>query len=119
MIWVCGPDKGFTFFNKTWLDFTGRRLDQELGSGWAESVHPDDLDRCFDSFSRSFDARQDFQIECRLRRRDGEYRWVLCTGTPRFEPGNAFAGYIGSDLDITDQNVPKPRYAATSTKSLT
>jgi PAS domain S-box-containing protein len=103
MLWVCGPDKRFTFFNKTWLDFTGRTLEQELGSGWAEGVHPDDLDPCFASFSSSFDARQDFRIECRLRRADGEYRWVLCTGVPRFEPNGVFAGYIGSDIDINDQ----------------
>ena len=103
MIWVTGPDKGFTFFNKTWLDFTGCPLDQELGDGWAEAVHPEDLKHCFASFCSSFDARQDFQIEFRLRRADGEYRWVLCSGVPRFEPGGVFAGYIGSDIDITDQ----------------
>jgi PAS domain S-box-containing protein len=103
MIWVSGPDKGFTFFNKTWLDFTGRTMEQEMGSGWAESVHPDDLDHCFADFSRSFDARETFQIEYRLRRANGEYRWVLCAGVPRLEPGGAFAGYIGSDIDITDQ----------------
>jgi PAS domain S-box-containing protein len=103
MIWVSGPDKGFTFFNKTWLDFTGRPLEQELGNGWAASVHPEDLDRSIAIFSSSFDARQDFQVECRLRRADGEYRWVLCMGVPRFEPGGAFAGYIGSDIDVTDQ----------------
>jgi PAS domain S-box-containing protein len=103
MVWVCGPDKGFTFFNKTWLDFTGRTMDQELGSGWVAGVHPDDLDRCFAHFSSSFDARQEFQIECRLRRADGEYRWVLCRGVPRFASGGVFAGYIGSDIDITEQ----------------
>jgi PAS domain S-box-containing protein len=103
MIWVTGPDKGFTFFNKTWLDFTGRTLEQELGNGWAEGVHPDDLGRCFASFSSSFDARQDFEIECRLRRADGEYRWLLCKGVPRFAPSGVFAGYIGSDMDVTDQ----------------
>jgi PAS domain S-box-containing protein len=103
MIWITAPDKGFTFFNNTWLDFTGRKLDQELGSGWIAGVHPEDLERSFASFSSSFDDRKDFQIECRLRRADGEYRWVLCTGVPRFEPGGVFAGYIGSDIDITDQ----------------
>jgi PAS domain S-box-containing protein len=103
MIWVSGPDKRFTFFNKTWLDFTGRTMEQERGDGWAEGVHPEDLERCFASFSSSFDARQNFQVECRLRRADGEYRWVLCSGVPRFEPGGVFAGYIGSDIDITDQ----------------
>jgi PAS domain S-box-containing protein len=103
MIWVTGPDKRFTFFNKAWLDFTGRTLEEEMGSGWAEGVHPDDLSRCIAGFSSSFDARQNFEIECRLRRADGEYRWLLCKGVPRFEPGGVFAGYIGSDMDITDQ----------------
>jgi two-component system, cell cycle sensor histidine kinase and response regulator CckA len=102
MIWVTGPDKLFTFFNKTWLDFTGRTMDQELGNGWANGVHPEDLHRCYETFSSSFDARQAFHLECRLRRADGEYRWLLCSGVPRFAPGGVFAGYIGSDIDITN-----------------
>ncbi len=102
MIWVTGPDKLFTFFNKTWLDFTGRALEQELGDGWASGVHPDDRGRCFETFCAAFDARRSFQLECRLRRADGEYRWILCSGVPRFAPGGDFVGYIGSDIDITD-----------------
>jgi two-component system, cell cycle sensor histidine kinase and response regulator CckA len=102
MIWVAGTDKVLTFFNKTWLDFVGRMLEQELDNGWVQSVHPDDLDRCFASYSASFDAREPFHIEYRLRRTDGEYRWVLCSGVPRFASGGVFAGYIGSDIDITD-----------------
>jgi PAS domain S-box-containing protein len=102
MIWVAGPDKVFTFFNKTWLDFVGRTLEQELDNGWIENVHPDDVGRCFASYCSSFDARQNFHIEYRLRRADGEYRWVLCSGVPRSAAGGIFAGYIGSDIDITD-----------------
>src|SRR5215472_449232 len=102
MIWVTGPDKQFTFFNKTWLNFTGRTMEQELGSGWAAGVHPDDLQRCYETFSSAFDARRNFQIECRLRRADGEYRSVLCSGVSRFARGGIFAGYIGSDVDITE-----------------
>src|SRR5215469_2568249 len=102
MIWVTDPDKQFTFFNKTWLNFTGRTMEQELGSGWAAGVHPDDLQRCYETFCSAFDARRNFQIECRLRRADGEYRSVLCSGVPRFAQGGIFAGYIGSDIDITD-----------------
>jgi PAS domain S-box-containing protein len=102
MIWVAGPDKVLTFFNKTWLAFVGRSMEQELNNGWTQSVHPDDLDRCFASYSAAFDARRNFDIEYRLRRADGEYRWVLCSGIPRFEPGGVFAGYIGSDIDLTE-----------------
>ena len=101
MIWVAGPDKLLTFFNKTWLDFTGRTMEQELGNGWADGVHPEDKARCYESYCSAFDARRTFHLEHRLRRADGEYRRVLCTGVPRFERG-AFAGYIGSDTDITD-----------------
>jgi two-component system, cell cycle sensor histidine kinase and response regulator CckA len=102
MIWVTGPDKLFTFFNKTWLDFTGRTMEQELGDGWSTGLHPEDLKRCYEIFGSSFDARREFRMECRLRRADREYRWMLCSGVPRFAPGGAFAGYIGSDVDITE-----------------
>jgi len=103
MIWVSGPDKLVTFFNQCWLNFTGRTMEQQLGSGWTASVHPEELDRCYESYSSSFDARRIYQMEHRLRRADGEYRWVLCTGVPRFETGGVFAGYISSCIDITDQ----------------
>jgi PAS domain S-box-containing protein len=102
MIWVAGTDKVCTFFNKTWLDFTGRTPEQDMNNGWTESVHPDDRDRCFASYSSAFDARLNFAIEYRLRRADGEYRWVLCSGVPHFAPGGVFGGYIGSDIDITE-----------------
>jgi two-component system, cell cycle sensor histidine kinase and response regulator CckA len=102
MIWVTGPDKLFTFVNKTWLQFTGRSLEQELGDGWTSGVHPEDLGRSFETFRAAFDARRSFQLECRLRRADGEYRCILCHGVPRFAPDGDFVGYIGSDIDITD-----------------
>lgn len=102
MIWVAGPDKGCTFFNANWLAFTGRTMQQELGDGWAQNVHPDDLAGCLDTYSSSFDAHRGFQMEYRTRRADGEYRWVLDNGVPRFEPDGVFAGYIGSCIDITD-----------------
>jgi PAS domain S-box-containing protein len=102
MIWVAGQDKGRTFFNKGWLAFTGRTMEQERGHGWVEGVHPDDLERCFRSYSSSFDARKSFHIEYRLRRADGEYRWVLDSGVPSFAPGSVFDGYIGSCIDLTD-----------------
>ena len=102
MIWVTGPDKAWTFVNRTCLDFTGRTLDEELGFGWCSCLHPDDRERSFAAFSAAFDARQTFQVESRWRRADGEYRLVLSTGIPRFAPGGEFAGYIGSKIDITD-----------------
>jgi PAS domain S-box-containing protein len=102
MIWVAGRDQLCTFFNAPWLAFTGRSMEQELGNGWSQGVHPEDLDRCIAIYSGSFDARRAFQMEYRLRRADGQYRWVLDSGVPRFEPGGAFAGYIGSCIDISD-----------------
>jgi two-component system, cell cycle sensor histidine kinase and response regulator CckA len=102
MIWVSDANKLCTFVNQPWLTFTGRTLELELDNGWAEDVHPDDLEGCFGTYSSSFDLRQNFQMEYRLRRADGEYRWVLDKGVPRFAPGGVFVGYIGSAIDITD-----------------
>jgi|GEM_PF-6957773 PAS domain S-box-containing protein len=102
MIWMSGQDKQCTYFNHGWLAFTGRSLDQELGSGWLQGVHPEDADRCLTEYSRAFDARKRFRLEYRLRRADNEYRWVVDYGIPRFELGGNFCGYIGSCLDITD-----------------
>ncbi len=102
MIWASGVDKLCTFFNKAWLEFTGRTIERELGNGWAESVHADDLAACFETYCSAFDARQAFQMEYRLRRADGEYRWLLDNGVPRFTSSNVFTGYIGSCIDITD-----------------
>ena len=101
LIWMSGTDKLCTFFNKGWLDFTGRTMEQELGNGWTEGVHSDDLEHCIETYGRSFDARQPFTMEYRLRRNDGENRWVLDIGTPRFSDDGAFLGYIGSCIDIT------------------
>ena len=102
MIWMSGTDKLCTFFNKGWLDFTGRTLEQELSNGWAEGVHREDFDRCLEIYSNAFNARQEFTMEYRLRRFDGEYCWVLDHGVPRAEPDGAFLGYIGTIIDITE-----------------
>lgn len=101
LIWAAGTDKLCTFFNKGWLEFTGRSRAQELGNGWAEGVHADDLEHCYETYCLEFDARREFQIQYRLRRADGEYRWVLDRGAPRFSDG-IFLGYVGSCIDITD-----------------
>jgi two-component system, LuxR family, sensor kinase FixL len=107
---VSGPDRLCTFFNKGWLDFTGRTLEQELGNGWAEGVHREDFDRCLNVYTTSFAARQQFTMEYRLRRSDGEYRWVLDTGTPRFAPDGEFLGYIGSCIDIAERKRAEEKF---------
>src|SRR5215468_11254106 len=102
LIWMSGVDKLCTFFNKPWLDFTGRSIQQELGNGWAEGVHRDDLERCVQLYTSAFDARQPFVMQYRLRRNDGEYRWISDQGVPRHDPQGMFAGYIGSCVDVTE-----------------
>jgi PAS domain S-box-containing protein len=103
MIWMSDIDKLFNYFNKPWLDFTGRTLEQELGNGWAEGVHSEDLAECLKTYSDAFDKREQFEMEYRLRRNDGEYRWVLDKGVPRFSTDRSFTGYIGSCLDVTER----------------
>jgi PAS domain S-box-containing protein len=103
MIWMSDPDKLCTFFNTAWLNYTGRTLEQELGDGWSQGVHPNDLDRCLKTYIEAFDARKPFVMEYRLRRHDGEYRWVSDNGVPRYDRERNFAGYIGSCVDLTDR----------------
>jgi PAS domain S-box-containing protein len=110
MIWMSDVDKLCTFFNKGWLDFTGRSLEQELGNGWAEGVHQEDLAGCFEVYVNAFTARHPFTMEYRLRRQDGEYRWVLDNGGPRFAPDGTFLGYIGSCIDITERKQAQDRF---------
>ena len=102
MIWRSGPDRLCDWFNKPWLDFVGRTMEQELGNGWAEGVHPDDFERCLKTYVGAFDARQPFSMMYRLRRADGTYREILDNGAP-FYRGGAFAGYFGSCIDVSDQ----------------
>lgn len=105
MVWRSGTDMLCDFFNKPWLEFTGRTIEQELGNGWSEGVHPQDFEHCLDTYVSSFKARQPFTIEYRLRRADGEYRWLLDKGVPRYAPKGEFAGYVGSCLDITERKL--------------
>jgi len=107
MIWMSGPDKLCTYFNQPWLTFTGRSIHQELGNGWAEGVDAEDLERCLETYKQAFDQRKPFEMEYRLRRHDGEYRWIFDQGVPRFNADGSFAGYIGSASDVTDQKLAR------------
>src|SRR5207247_1611362 len=102
LIWMSGLDKLCNFFNKPWLEFTGRTVEQEMGNGWTEGVHPDDLQRCLQTYTAAFDARAPFVMQYRLRRHDGEYRWLKDDGVPRYDTQKNFTGYIGSCVDITE-----------------
>lgn len=102
LLWTSGLDKGCDWFNERWLSFTGRSLAQERGNGWAEGVYPEDFARCLDTYTQAFEARESFSVEYRLRRHDGVYRWMLDKGMPRLDAQGAFAGFIGSCLDITE-----------------
>ncbi|WP_439559080.1 PAS domain-containing sensor histidine kinase [Dyadobacter sp.] len=103
LIWIAGVDKGCYFFNKGWLDFTGRSMEQETGHGWAEGVHPDDLERCLHIYNYSFDARKEFSMEYRLRRSDGEYRWIWDRGVPRYTGDGVFVGFVGGCMEVQEQ----------------
>jgi PAS domain S-box-containing protein len=107
LIWMAGTDKLCNFFNKAWLDFTGRTMQQEYGNGWAESVHPDDYESCLSVYTSSFDTRKEFYREYRLRRYDGSYRWVSDNGVPRFTAEGIFEGYIGACMDIHEERSGK------------
>jgi PAS domain S-box-containing protein len=103
LLWTSGTDTRCNFFNQTWLKFTGKTLEQEMGNGWTEGVHPDDYHGCLNTYLAAFAVRRTFEMVYRLRRYDGEYRWILDAGTPRFFPDGRFAGYIGSCVDITER----------------
>jgi PAS domain S-box-containing protein len=105
LIWMSGTDKLCSYFNQPWLEFTGRPVEAELGNGWADGVHPDDFKSCMDKYTQAFDRREKFAMEYRLRRYDGEYRWLADIGVPRFMPDGSFAGYIGSCIDVTDRRL--------------
>ncbi|NUQ49528.1 MAG: PAS domain S-box protein, partial [Phycisphaerae bacterium] len=105
MIWMSGVNKACTWFNKRRLEFVGRTLEQELGDGWVEGVHPDDVARCLQTYQAAFGARETFEMEYRLRRADGEYRWVRDVGSPLHLEDGTFTGYIGSCIDVTDRRL--------------
>ncbi len=103
LIWRSDLSMGCDYFNERWLEFTGRTLEQERGNGWADGVHPDDLARCLKIYTEAFAARQPFQMEYRLRRRDGAWRWLHDRGVPSFDAAGAFIGFIGSCADVTER----------------
>lgn len=103
MIWRANLTKECDYFNKTWLEFTGRTFEQEYGYGWAEGVHPDDFDRCVEIYTTHFDIQQPFEMDYRLKRADGQYRWINDRGTPIYDNQQHFIGYIGSCMDITEK----------------
>jgi len=111
LIWMSGTDKLCNYVNQRWLEFTGRPLEDELGNGWAEGVHPEDLKGCMDTYTQAFDRREYFQMEYRLRRHDGQYRWLSAIGVPRFNPDHSFAGYIGSCTDVTEHKLAEESLA--------
>jgi PAS domain S-box-containing protein len=114
LIWMSGQDKLRNYFNQPWLEFTGRSVEAELGNGWTEGVHPEDLKICLDTYTDTFDRRESFEMQYRLRRNDGEYRWVSDTGVPRFNTDGSFAGYIGSCIDVTERKMVEEAWASLS-----
>ena len=102
LIWKSGTDKLCNYFNKPWLKFTGRTIEQEMGNGWAEGVHPDDFEHCLKTYIEAFDKREMFKMEYRLRNANGEYKWLLDLGTPNYSINNEFVGYIGHCFDISE-----------------
>ena len=105
LIWITNADALFTFVNNFWLQYTGRTLGQELGMGWLEGIHPEDLDRFMGIYKSSFDARKPFDVEFRMKKNDGNFKWIISKGVPRFQTDGRFAGYIGSCIDINDQKI--------------
>ncbi len=116
MIWSAGAGRLCTYFNRQWLDYRGRMLEDETGSGWTEGVHPDDLERCLEAYDVSFQQRRVFQVDYRLRRHDAAYRWVLEYGAPWFTAQGRFIGYVGSCVDIQDRKIAEQALEASVTE---
>jgi PAS domain S-box-containing protein len=103
MVWISGPDARCTFFNRAWLEFRGRSLEVELGSGWTEGLHPDDRDLCVETYLKAFTARQPFRMQYRLEQAGGAYAWVEDIGQPRLDASGEFTGFVGAVVDISDR----------------
>jgi PAS domain S-box-containing protein len=116
LIWTSDTDKLCNYFNKPWLNFTGRTLEQELGNGWTEGVHPDDLKKCIDTYVKAFDKHKPFEMEYRIRHASGEYRWLLDIGNPNYDRNKNFIGYIGYCFDITNRKASQIKLAESEEK---
>jgi len=103
LIWMSAEDGMCTFFNRAWLEFRGRRLEEELGNRWVEGIHPDDRDPCLETYLKCFSTRQPFRMQFRLQRQNGQYRWIENTGTPWYEGSGDFGGFMGVAIDIDDR----------------
>jgi PAS domain S-box-containing protein len=103
LIWTADMDQRCTYVSKSWLDLTGRSLEEELGTGWTDNIHPDDRHACMVAYAHCFSRRRPFTLEYRVRRHDGEYRWLLNNGAARVAPDGTFVGYIGTATDITER----------------
>ena len=116
MIWMSDAQKQITYLNQTWIHYTGWPAEAALGSRWPEILHPDDLERCRDVGDKAFALREPYQLEYRLRRHDGDYRWVLTVGVPRYDAAGAFAGYIGTAVDIGERKLAEEALSTLSQK---
>jgi len=105
IVWMSDANKDCTYLNQTWLKTTGQPFEAALGRGWSDRLHPEDIDQCWDIFARAFDRRESFQMDFRLRRYDGEYRWMVSTGAPEYQADGTFAGYIGFAIDVTERRL--------------
>ena len=105
MIWMSGTEGQISYLNQTWIAYTGRQLDAMVGQRQADVLHPDEAKRCVEVYGKAFEQREPFQMEHRLRRHDGDYGWVVTVGVPRYDGGGAFAGHIGTTIDITERKV--------------
>ena len=100
MLWSSGRDGLCTFFNRPWLEFRGRTMEQETGNGWLEGVHPDDRQSCLNNYMTAFGARKPFEMEYRLQRADGQYCWIRDAGTPQVDSDGEFGGYLGTCVEV-------------------
>ncbi len=117
LVWMSGTDRLITFFNRTWLEFTGRTMADSIRDGWDQDVHPEDRERSVAAYQAAFDARERFQLEYRLRHHDGSWRWVFVIGCPRFDGAGEFAGYVGSCTDIDDRRAVEAELVAAREKA--